>query len=522
MSSRARQLRKTPANYRRRPELFLALVAAVGTDLDRVTTVLKNCLSEMNYDSKVIRLSSLLHQFQRWRTLPIKPLDLQIDRHMTAGNEIREIMKNGEAMASLGIWQIENERLINSGLPVVPPKRVRKGSLRDLMRGLPIPNRAFILRSLKHPHEVRLLRKVYGTSFYLIGAYSPREKRIQNLAAGIAESRNSSSPDRFRDKAEYLAGRDEEEGKDFGQNVRGTYPRADVFVDANNPIELENSVERFIETIFGVGIHTPTKDEYGMFLAKGAALRSADLSRQVGAAIATTEGDIVSVGCNEVPKYGGGQYWSDDPNDYRDYRLGYSTSDRMRRTLLADTLQRLLETKLLKRGREIEIDDLIDKVTPKMKSSQIMDLIEFGRAEHAEMSAILSAAHSGVSVDHCTLYTTTFPCHDCARHIVGSGITRVVYIEPYPKSRTALLHPDSVQIDNPRAKMDRVDFAPFVGIAPRKYMPLFSKLKRKESGGDVFLRSKLNAIPRNTSRSFVYAAEEFFALSRFSRLSEDL
>ncbi|MDN3612645.1 hypothetical protein QWZ16_23945 [Vibrio ostreicida] len=26
-----------------------------------------------------------------------------------------------------------------------------------------------------------------------------------------------------------------------------------------------------------------------------------------------------------------------------------------------------------------------------------------------------------------------FPCHNCAKHIVASGIKRVVYVEPYPK-----------------------------------------------------------------------------------------
>jgi cytidine deaminase len=436
---------------------------------------------------------------------------------MTAGNEIREKMKNGEAMASLGIWQIENERLKNSGFPVVPPKTGSR-SLRILVRGLPIPNNAYVLRSLKHPDEERLLRQVYGPSFYLIGCYSPRERRLQNLSTEIAESYNSSRPEKFHAKAEQLLNRDEEEeGKYLGQNVR-----SDVFVDASNPVELEKSLTRFVELIFGCGIHTPNKDEYAMFLARGASVRSADLSRQVGASIATTEGDIVSIGCNEVPKFGGGQYWSDDPDDYRDYRMGYSVSDKMRKNLLADAIRRLSKTKWLVPPKGLSVDEIVDRVIPRMEDSQIMDLIEFGRAIHAEMSAILSAAHSGVSVDGCTLYSTTFPCHDCARHIVGAGISRVFYIEPYPKSRTAQLHSDSVAVDSPGSNADRVDFVPFVGIAPRKYMPLFSMLKRKRANGDVLLRSKPSATPRFVRKSFYYVTEEFGALSRFSRLSENL
>ncbi len=42
---------------------------------------------------------------------------------------------------------------------------------------------------------------------------------------------------------------------------------------------------------------------------------------------------------------------------------------------------------------------------------------------HAEVNAIRNAARS---VDHCTLYTTAFPCPRCASEIVQSGIKRIV------------------------------------------------------------------------------------------------
>lgn len=37
-------------------------------------------------------------------------------------------------------------------------------------------------------------------------------------------------------------------------------------------------------------------------------LRSADLSRQVGAVI-SKDRNIISTGANDIPKFGGGQYW---------------------------------------------------------------------------------------------------------------------------------------------------------------------------------------------------------------------
>lgn len=46
--------------------------------------------------------------------------------------------------------------------------------------------------------------------------------------------------------------------------------------------------------------------------------------------------------------------------------------------------------------------------------------------EHAERNAIYQAARLGVSLSGCTLYTTLFPCCDCSRGIIQSGITKIV------------------------------------------------------------------------------------------------
>ena len=47
-------------------------------------------------------------------------------------------------------------------------------------------------------------------------------------------------------------------------------------------------------------------------------------------------------------------------------------------------------------------------------------------AEHAERNAIYNAARNGIRLEDCTLYSTIFPCSDCARGIIQSGIRRVV------------------------------------------------------------------------------------------------
>lgn len=57
---------------------------------------------------------------------------------------------------------------------------------------------------------------------------------------------------------------------------------------------------------------------------------------------------------------------------------------------------------------------------------------EFCYAVHAEQNAIIQAAKLGVSVEDATLYCTHQPCSICAKMIVNSGISRVVYREGYP------------------------------------------------------------------------------------------
>lgn len=132
----------------------------------------------------------------------------------------------------------------------------------------------------------------------------------------IAKSRQAYDPDQFDAVSEHLIETDEKEaGDEFGQNVRDTFPEADVFLDATDPDDLPRQVTRLVEILFRHPSRTPTIEEYGLFHARAAALRSADLSRQVGAVIATADGEIIAAGCNEVPKAGGGAVWEGRPED---------------------------------------------------------------------------------------------------------------------------------------------------------------------------------------------------------------
>lgn len=50
---------------------------------------------------------------------------------------------------------------------------------------------------------------------------------------------------------------------------------------------------------------------------------------------------------------------------------------------------------------------------------------------HAEQNALLQSAYHGVSTKGATMYLTTAPCLQCAKHIINAGISNVVYEEDH-------------------------------------------------------------------------------------------
>lgn len=112
-----------------------------------------------------------------------------------------------------------------------------------------------------------------------------------------------------------------------------------------------------------------TWDEYFMGLAHLSALRSKDPNTQVGAAIVDENHRVVSVGYNGFP-------------------TGVS-----------------------------------DDEFPWSREGGVLDS-KYAFVVHAELNAILNSQRS---VKGCTIYVSLFPCNECAKAIIQSGIKRIVY-----------------------------------------------------------------------------------------------
>jgi cytidine deaminase len=458
------------------PELVFGLVGPAGTDLNTLEISLRKHLSAVGYSAHKIRLSDKLTEISGFTEAADLKEDQRIEKRMDFGTKLRTDTGRGDILVHLGLSDIRNFRYQETG---------------NLNH--PIEQQAYILHSLKHPKEVQSLRAIYGRQYFTIAGYSPRATRVEALAHRIADSHNDPEVNKYRSNAEAIISRDEkEEGMKLGQNVSETFAQADVFVDTSHPRAVDEQVKRFVYILFGYPFYTPMRDEFAMYFAKTAALQSADLSRQVGAAIVEEPFEIISIGCNEVPAAGGGPYWP-GPMDQRDYVLERDSNALHKFRIIRQIVDKLHSNeKLSSDWMKLSPDQLSQRILSDeteniFQDTQIFDLLEFGRPVHAEMMAISRAARSGKSVKDATLFCTTFPCHMCARHIISSGIKRVVYIEPYPKSKVKELYDDSVAIDDEYRVQDKVNFTPFVGIAPNRFQELFEfgKGERKEADGSA-------------------------------------
>lgn len=419
------------------PEIVIGLIGPVGTDLTRACNLLEEELSRFRYNQFEIRLSKLLSQFTNYRKkLNSDRASTEFERikwHMDAGTRLRRKTKRGDILAMMAVGAIRDYRItINS-------KNKRKGSNtpEEELGNFNIPRTAYVLNSLKHPDEVKTLRNIYGKGFLLLSVYSPKETRAEALAELIAIKGKKGTGRNYKDRAYKLIQRDEdEEEKDhLGQNVGSAFPLADLFVDGRDLEKQRLEIRRFLEKFFGHHYHSPTKDEFGMFQAKAASIRSADMSRQVGAVITSEDGEVLSVGCNEIPKFDGGLYWEGDDPDKRDFRLGYDSSAKYRKRMISEVVDAFYKKGFLRGGKSPSAKRLANEISEGdskdlFEDALISNVIEYGRSVHAEMAALMSAARNGISVKGGILYSTTFPCHLCARHIIAAGISRVVYVEP--------------------------------------------------------------------------------------------
>ena len=445
-------------------EIVLAVVAPLGSPTAETLTAFEEAFVGRGYSVGHVRVSELIDANvpgdPSWKDLP------RIERLMNKGDRWRTDLEDDAVGAYTAATAI--------------------AALRELQTGSTSEHRprfVTLVRSLKTPGEVRALRQIYGQRVLVVGVGASHDERLAGLKRTLLEEGWEGS--QLTAKASALLERDEkDESQRYGQRGSDAYRLCDAFIAVRRQDD-SKTVSDFVDLVLGEPWKTPSRDEQGMFHAWAAKFRSSAAGRQVGAALVDSDGELLAVGCNDVPKPGGGQYWPGDADDRRDFQLQEDANDAGKlgaaRSLMsalkehgwlsaehAETPSAFLAEKALDDGGPLSV-------------SEFDDLIEYGRIVHAEMAALMTAARTGRSVRGSTLYTTTYPCHECARLIIGAGITRVCFVDPYPKSRAPVLFHEMFD-DTGLPGRVRVD--PFQGVSPRLFARVYEMVNRtKDVGG---------------------------------------
>jgi deoxycytidylate deaminase len=349
---------------------------------------------------------------------------------------------------------------------------------------------AYIIDSLKHPDEISLLKAVFADAFWVIGVVaddSVRKKRLQD--------QKQLTDVEFNDISEV----DADQEISNGQNALKSILRSDYFFENNYDKETKINEEcrRFLNLVFQETIDTSRQDEYGMHLAFMAADKSACLSRQVGAAVIAENGTVLSTGCNDVPRFGGGLYTSESDPDNRCFAMSQKCHNDYEKGIIADEIVAVING--------IDTENRLDKASLKialLKETRLKQLIEFSRAVHAEMDAIIDIARSGkIGLAGSTMYVTTYPCHNCAKHIIDAGIKRVVFVEPYTKSLAQQLHSDAINRPQDAPSLSKVSFDNYGGVSPDRYSSFFSMHTDRKKNSKLIRHQKINLFPLGAQNS---------------------
>jgi deoxycytidylate deaminase len=436
---------------RRSQELIIGLCGAIGSGIKSLKEQMIICLKQNGYEVEHIRISDLISEFSKVDTSQLNNFQ-RYNTLQDLGDKLR-LKNNNFICAELAVLKIQETREANYGGDTVELTRNTKKT-------------AYVIDQIKHPAEVELFNQVYKNNFYLVGLLRTVSERVLNLKdEGISESNISK-----------IIERDRKSKDKYGQHVEQTLQLADYFIKNLDTEVIKKSAQRFIDLIHGVNHITPSRDESGMYAAYSASLESACLSRQVGASIMDTDGNVISTGRNDVPAFGGGLYTSESKKDKRCFNKNGCHNDKHKSLLKKEIAE------ILSRNGLRDSESLADEI---MKETKAKYLIEYSRAVHAEMDAIVTLARSTtIGTVGNTLYCTTYPCHSCARHIVAAGIKRVVYIEPYEKSLALQLHDDTICQPDHNPSTEKVLFENFEGVAPKRYAKFFGySRKRKDAVG---------------------------------------
>lgn len=319
---------------------------------------------------------------------------------------------------------------------------------------------AVVIDGIRNLGEVSYLRNVYGFRCTLTAILATSEARWARIGSSYTD-KGLGLTDFFEDDQ-----RDQNEETDYGQQVELCVDKADILI--NNTVvstaEFQKKLVELTDLATGRKTRSAKQSEILMNIAFSSAHSSKCIKRHVGAVVADPNGQVVSAGYNENPL--GTNPCIEEPEYHQQ--------------CFRDIIRNEHFESLSKKGARCPAcgEKIVFQAGPPWRCKACADkgaktnlerfffpdrAMNWCTAVHAEVWAILAA---GERARRGVLYTTTFPCAQCAEKIVQAGIIKVVFTEPYPDAYGAK-----------RLELGGIELEQFEGVRSSSFERIFSKTK---------------------------------------------
>ena len=221
---------------------------------------------------------------------------------------------------------------------------------------------------------------------------------------------------------------------------------------------LHRKLLRFVSLVLSPGSSKPRKEEVYMNMAYALAVKSNCICRQVGTVITGEDEYVVGAGWNDVAcgEVSCGLRPLCDLNTVLHKHVRDQLKNNGKTRIESDYKKRIV-----KGNKQYPLYQACFCFKAEKAPKNNQHQLEYCVALHAEENALIQGSRiGGPGVRGGTIYTTAQPCTLCAKKIKQTGICKVVYIDPYPKSE-------------PDIFMSNVELIQFEGVKPRAYITLF-------------------------------------------------
>lgn len=376
---------------------------------------------------------------------------LSLSRPIKAELRKREGLPELEPLKAVGDWRKKLQDIGNEGRRESPSHWVDR-----ILQGNP-PDKDLVIDGIRNLGELQALRNRFPM-FFLLALSASLDVRWSRLQDGYDKNFKTFERDDRRDS---------DEGVPEGQQVTKCVENADYILvnehdggsSAQQAVQFYERLEPAIDLMRDVNKRPrsyrrpPTNDEVHMATAYAQSHMSLCIKRHVGAIIVSDRNLPLALGYNENPvgmRPCVHEYKYCFKDDYVHKKL-----EKMCGVHCPSCGKKHAELKEPWKCAGCG-DDFKALLFPSRN-------MERCTAIHAEERAIRSLQSR--TVENTALYTTTFPCFQCARYIVDAGIKRVVYVEAYP-----------IEESEGFMKSNGISVEPFEGFKARAFNLVFKQV----------------------------------------------